>query len=298
MQFNYWGDNFYHSSGDRIEHADPTEMKRVAFMAAAAMYYLSTAGAAAGARPGVGGGGERPEVDRRGDAAGRAACWDRTPRRLHERAQGRADEGGGRVRPREGGRRVGPGARGRAGGGRGREERWSARLRDGARRECPAARGRLPRAAAAPRRREAGARRADATKEREYDADGPAAALQGLLGRGAEADAGPGAAAGWRPAAGRPAAGRPVRRLPGLASKRGGELHRRHAVRSSRSTRRSAPSAATSWSASEDNKFAYVLSPRRRRRGPRPGGGRHPSLEKSGTVEIVKLPPPSRAKKK
>ena len=44
MQFNYWGDNFYHSSGDRIEHADPTEMKRVAFMAASAMYYLSAAG--------------------------------------------------------------------------------------------------------------------------------------------------------------------------------------------------------------------------------------------------------------
>jgi hypothetical protein len=44
MQFNYWGDAFYHSSGDRAEHADPTEMKRVAFMAAAAMYYLSTAG--------------------------------------------------------------------------------------------------------------------------------------------------------------------------------------------------------------------------------------------------------------
>lgn len=46
MQFNYWNDSFYHSSGDRAEHADPTEMKRVAFMAAAAMYYLSTAGPA------------------------------------------------------------------------------------------------------------------------------------------------------------------------------------------------------------------------------------------------------------
>lgn len=44
VQFNYWGDAFYHSSGDRVEQADPTEMKRVAFMAAAAMYYLSTAG--------------------------------------------------------------------------------------------------------------------------------------------------------------------------------------------------------------------------------------------------------------
>ena len=46
MQFNYWGDNFYHSSGDRIEHVDPTELKRVAFMAASAMYYLAGAGPA------------------------------------------------------------------------------------------------------------------------------------------------------------------------------------------------------------------------------------------------------------
>ncbi|MFB3853717.1 MAG: M28 family peptidase [Vicinamibacterales bacterium] len=45
MQFNYWPDNFYHSSGDRAEHADPTEMKRVGFTAAAAFYYLSVAGA-------------------------------------------------------------------------------------------------------------------------------------------------------------------------------------------------------------------------------------------------------------
>lgn len=45
MQFNYWADNFYHSSGDRIEHVDPTELKRVTFTAAAAVAYLATAGA-------------------------------------------------------------------------------------------------------------------------------------------------------------------------------------------------------------------------------------------------------------
>jgi aminopeptidase YwaD len=45
MQFNYWPDNFYHSSADRIVHVDPTELKRVGFMAAAAFAYLSTAGA-------------------------------------------------------------------------------------------------------------------------------------------------------------------------------------------------------------------------------------------------------------
>jgi aminopeptidase YwaD len=44
MQFNYWPDNFYHSSGDRIVHVDSTELKRVAFVAASAMYYLATAG--------------------------------------------------------------------------------------------------------------------------------------------------------------------------------------------------------------------------------------------------------------
>ncbi|RPJ68999.1 MAG: M28 family peptidase [Acidobacteria bacterium] len=46
MQFNYWGDNFYHSSGDRADQADATELKRVAFTAGATMAYLSTAGAA------------------------------------------------------------------------------------------------------------------------------------------------------------------------------------------------------------------------------------------------------------
>lgn len=43
MQFNYYSDNFYHSSEDRSKHVDPTEMKRVGFMAASAFYYLSTA---------------------------------------------------------------------------------------------------------------------------------------------------------------------------------------------------------------------------------------------------------------
>jgi hypothetical protein len=45
MQFNYWPDNFYHSSEDRIAYVDPTELKRVGFMAASAFYYLATAGA-------------------------------------------------------------------------------------------------------------------------------------------------------------------------------------------------------------------------------------------------------------
>ena len=44
MQFNYYSDNFYHSSEDRSKHVDPTEMKRVGFMAASGFYYLATAG--------------------------------------------------------------------------------------------------------------------------------------------------------------------------------------------------------------------------------------------------------------
>ncbi len=44
MQFNHWTDNFYHSSGDRVEVSDPTEMKRTGFMGAAAFYYLANAG--------------------------------------------------------------------------------------------------------------------------------------------------------------------------------------------------------------------------------------------------------------
>jgi aminopeptidase YwaD len=46
MQFNYWPDNFYHSSEDRVVYVDPTELKRVGFMAAAAFYHLATAGPA------------------------------------------------------------------------------------------------------------------------------------------------------------------------------------------------------------------------------------------------------------
>lgn len=44
MQFNYWPDNFYHSSEDRVNDVDPTELKRVGFVAASAFYYVSTAG--------------------------------------------------------------------------------------------------------------------------------------------------------------------------------------------------------------------------------------------------------------
>jgi len=46
MQFNYWPDNFYHSSEDRVARADPTEMKRIGVVAASACYFLANAGTA------------------------------------------------------------------------------------------------------------------------------------------------------------------------------------------------------------------------------------------------------------
>ncbi len=46
MQFNYWPDNFYHSSEDRSRHVDPTELKRTGFVSAAAFYWLAVAGGA------------------------------------------------------------------------------------------------------------------------------------------------------------------------------------------------------------------------------------------------------------
>lgn len=46
MQFNHWPDNFYHSSHDQIVYVDATQLKRTSFMAAAAFYYLATAGPA------------------------------------------------------------------------------------------------------------------------------------------------------------------------------------------------------------------------------------------------------------
>lgn len=45
MQFNYWPDNFYHSSADRIDQVDPTELKRVGVTAGAAFAFLAGAGA-------------------------------------------------------------------------------------------------------------------------------------------------------------------------------------------------------------------------------------------------------------
>jgi hypothetical protein len=62
MQFNHWPDNFYHSSADRIVHVDPTELKRVAIVAASAFAYLANA--------------DVPEArDLAWEAAGNGAQW-------------------------------------------------------------------------------------------------------------------------------------------------------------------------------------------------------------------------------
>ena len=45
IQFGHWNDNFYHTSDDRSRITDPTELKRVGFMGASAVYYLAQAGA-------------------------------------------------------------------------------------------------------------------------------------------------------------------------------------------------------------------------------------------------------------
>ena len=45
IQFGHWNDNFYHTSDDRSRFTDPTELKRVGFMGASAVYYLAQAGA-------------------------------------------------------------------------------------------------------------------------------------------------------------------------------------------------------------------------------------------------------------
>ncbi len=46
VQFGHWNDNFYHTSEDRSRYTDPTELKRVGFMGASALYFLANAGAA------------------------------------------------------------------------------------------------------------------------------------------------------------------------------------------------------------------------------------------------------------
>ena len=43
MQFNHWTDNFYHTSEDRPDKSDPTELKRVGIMAACAYHLIGTA---------------------------------------------------------------------------------------------------------------------------------------------------------------------------------------------------------------------------------------------------------------
>ena len=144
MQFNYWPDNFYHSSEDRIVHVDPTELKRVGFTAAAAMYYLATAGAgqARDLAWEAATNGEKwiAEVTRQ---AVRLMGQDGT--KLDEQRKAVQTQGRGRVQPFERRGRVGPEpVQGAAGGGLGQAARRVAR--GGSRPERQARRGCLRRA--------------------------------------------------------------------------------------------------------------------------------------------------------
>ena len=107
MQFNYWPDNFYHSSEDRIVHVDPTELKRVGFIGRLGLLLPGQRRRARSPQPGLGSGGQRREMDRRGRPPERPPAGDgsgQDPRPT----QGRPDQGGRRVRAGQGGRRIRP----------------------------------------------------------------------------------------------------------------------------------------------------------------------------------------------
>ena len=101
MQFNYWPDNFYHSSGDRIEHVDPTELKRVAFVAGSAFAYLASAGAPQAQdlawEATLNGEKWMAEVTRQARSIARTR-----PGAAGRPGKGGTDEGGGRLRPCQG----------------------------------------------------------------------------------------------------------------------------------------------------------------------------------------------------
>ena len=131
---------------------------------------------------------------------------------------------------------------------------------------------------------------APSAKEREYATLIPAAALRGLLGRGAEADAGPGAAAaGGR---GGPTRGRdPCAADARPRGKRGRELHRRHAVSILEIYQAVRAECGNLVVGSEEQKFAYVLSPDAADVDLEQVAAAIESMERSGTVEIVRRPP-------
>ncbi len=286
MQFNYWGDTFYHSSGDRIEHADPTEMKRVAFTAASAMYYLSAAGpvearhlaweAAANGQAWM------AEVARQaaglmtGDRdalAGQHAAAQLKVGGAFNRARGGVES----VLALAGDAEVAAAVRTLVASLQTARDP-NARLLEGRYRERAAALGAVAAPAAAP-----------SAKEREY---GQLIPRRLFAVYSAEAQKRTPAPGQRRPGAGagRPAAGTPVRRMPGLA---GSEVANfidgtRSILEIYQAVRAECGNLVVG---SEEQKYAYVLSPDAADVDLEQVAAAIESMERSGTVEIVRRPP-------
>ena len=287
MQFNYWNDAFYHSSGDRIEQVDPTELKRVAFMAASAMYYLSTAGPA-----------EARQLA--WEAAANGQSWIAEvarqvvrlmaggPEKLaaqHEAAQikvagafDRARGGVESVRALAGGAEVTADV-GRLVAALQAARDLNARLVEAAYRQRAGVLGASP------------VPPAPGETEREYGLQVPRRAFPVY-----SAEARTRAASGQRPAsgAGRPPAATP-RWLPGLASSEVVNFidGRRSILEIYKAVRAECGNLVVG---SEDQKFAYVLSPAAPDVTLEQVAAVIENLAQNGTVEIVRRPPPVRKK--
>ena len=107
MQFNYWPDNFYHSSEDRVAHAGPHRVEARRRGRGLRLLLPRECGRLRGPGPGVGGRSRRREVDHGGDAAEPAAAGRRRFNAARP-IQGGPEQGGLGLRACQGRRRVGP----------------------------------------------------------------------------------------------------------------------------------------------------------------------------------------------
>lgn len=286
MQFNYWGDAFYHSSGDRVEQADPTEMKRVAFMAGAAMYYLATAG-------------PREARSLAWEAAANGQAWIAEAAR---QAAGLMTGGPGALAGQHGAAQLKvAGAFARARGavesvlavagdaevaesvrtlvaGLQASRDLNARLIEGRYRERAAALGAVVPAA----------RAGLSGKEQEYDRMIPRRLFPVYSAEARKRAAAPGQRRPG-PGAGR-AAGAPMRRMPGLAWSEVGNFidGKRSVLEIYQAVRAECGNLVVG---AEDQKYAYVLSPEAPDVDLEQVASAIDAMEKGGTIEIVKRPP-------
>ena len=290
MQFNYWGDNFYHSSGDRIEQADATELKRVAFMAASAMYYLSNAGAAEARNlaweAAANGQAWMAEVARQaaglmtGDRerlAGQHAAAQLKVTGAFHRARGAVES----VLTLAGDAEVATAVRTLVAGLQAGRD-LNARQVEGAYRERAAAFGLAAAPAASPL----------TDKEREYGLLVPRRLFAVYSPEAQKRTASPG---GRRPGAGsgRAAAGPPARRMPGLAWSEVANFidGKRSILEIYQAVRAECGNLVVG---SDEQKFAYILSPDAPDVDLEQVVAAIEAMEKSGTVEIVRRAPARR----